>query len=72
MVIYDRLWNLVTETLLSDPVPEKNLKREVFKINIGDCQIINKVHKSQYNIIWGALATETDNHSDTHYFGANF
>ena len=72
VVIYDNLRNLVTETLLSDPVPEKNLKREVFKSNTGDCQIINKVHKNQDTVIWRASATEIENNSDTNCSEANF
>ena len=28
--------------------------------------------ENQDKVIWRALATEMDNHADTHFFGANF
>ena len=72
VVIYGRLGNLATKDLLADLFPEENIKRAVFNINTGDRRIINKVHKNQDKVIWRELATEMDNHSDTHCFGANF
>ena len=48
------------------------MKRAVFNKNIGDRRIINKVHKNKDKFIWREPDTEMDNHSDTHYFGANF
>ena len=72
MVIYDNLYILVTKTRQAYLVPEENLKRAVFNINTGDRRIINKVHKNQDKVIWRASATEMDDHTDTHCFGANF
>ena len=72
MVIYDHLGDLVKNNLIADLIPEENVKRAVFNINIGDRWIINKVHKNQDKFIWRVLATEMDNHADTHCFGANF
>ena len=72
MVIYYHLGNLFTNTLLLDLVPQENLKKAVFNTNTGDGGIINKVHKNQDKVIWRALATEMENHADTHFFGANF
>ena len=50
----------------------KNVKRALFNINTGDCQIINKVQKKQENFIWRELSTEINNHAETHCFGVNF
>ena len=33
---------------------------------------MNKLHKTQDKLVWKTLATEMDNNSDTHCFGANF
>ena len=46
MVVYDHIWNLVTNTALADLVHEKTIKREVLNINTGNHKIINKVHKN--------------------------
>ena len=72
MVIYDHLGDLVTNNLLACLIPEENVKRAVFNINMGDHRIINKVHKNNYKVIWRASATEMDSQDDTHCFGSNF
>ena len=53
MVIYDHLGNLVANTLLSDLVPEYNVKRAVLNSNTGDRWIINKVHKIRTRLFGG-------------------
>ena len=53
MFIYDHLENLVTKTSMADLVPEENLKRAVFNINIGNLRIINKVHKIRTRLFGG-------------------
>ena len=71
VVIYDHLWNLVTNSLLADLLPKENIKKAVFNINSGGRPTIIKVHKNQYKVIWKTLATEMDNHADTNGFGYN-
>ena len=71
MVIHYHLGNLVTKSLLADLVPEENLKRAVFNINIGDRRINIKLHKNQDNVTWRESATEMEYHADTHCFGEN-
>ena len=72
MVIYDRLVNLVTKNWLADLVPKEILNKAVSNINTSYHRIIIKVNKNHDKVIWRALATEIDNHDDTHCFGANF
>ena len=52
VVIYDHLGNLVTNTWLAGLVPEENVNRALFNINIGNSLIINKVHKNKDKVIW--------------------
>ena len=70
MVIYSHLGDFVTMTSLADLVPEENVNRYVFNINICNCRVINKVHKNQDKVVWRALANEMYNHADTHCFGS--
>ena len=72
MVIYDHIGNLVTKTWLADLVPDENVKRAVFNINIGDRRIINKVHKNKDKVIWRSSDTEMINHADTHFLESTF
>ena len=68
VVIYDHIGNLVTKTLLSDLVPEGNLKRAVSNLNTGDRRKINKAHNNQDKVIWRVSATVMGNHAVTHLF----
>ena len=44
----------------------------VFNTNARNRQVIIKVNKNKYKVIWRESDTEMNNNADIHCFGANF